>query len=376
MKLCVFPNDPLESYLKKGEIKPRYFNPENLFEEVHVISLFDSDTIPENVKELAGNAKLVIHVIGKTNILNVKSKEKKVTDLIKKIDPDVIRSFNPLLQGWLATKVGRKLEIPVIISLMGDYDRDLRYHARKNGKWIDYLKLKYSRYALERFSIKNADEIIIIYEFIRKYAENLGGKNINLIYNKIDLSKFSPEITPKIIEKKPIIICVGRLMKEKNQECLIHAIKDLDVILFLIGDGPQYSELVNLVEKLDLKQKVRFERSIPNNEINAYYTSADIFALPIKYGGFAIPALEAAASGIPVILPKQEFDSKPEIIEKFAMLIDNTPDSFQKAIKEILSNESLKNKMIKDGIETVKSISGDLMEKKEKELYLKIISKN
>lgn len=376
MKLCVFPNDPLESYLKKGEIKPRYFNPENLFDEVHVLSLFDSDTIPENVKELAGNAKLEIHVIGKTNLLNVKSKEKKVMGLIKKINPDVIRSFNPLLQGWLATKIGKKLEIPVIISLMGDYDRDLRYHARKNGKWIDYLKLKYTRNTLEMFSIRNADEIIIIYEFIRKYAENLGGKNINLIYNKIDLSKFSPEVAPKIIEKKPIIICVGRLMKEKNQECLIHAIKDLDVILLLVGDGPQYLELFNLVEKLDLKQKVRFERSIPNNEINAYYTSADIFALPIKYGGFAIPALEAAASGIPVILPKQKFDSNPEIIEKFAMLVDNTPDSFQKAIKEILSNESLKNKMIKAGIETVKSISGDLMEKKEKELYLKIISKN
>jgi len=376
MKLCVFPNDPLESYLKKGEIKPRYFNPENLFEEIHVLSLFDSDTVPENVKELAGNAKLEIHIIGKTNLLNVKLKEKKVIELIKKINPDVIRSFNPLLQGWLATKIGKKLKIPVIISLMGDYDRDLRYHARKNGKWINYLKLKYTRNTLEMFSIKNADGIIIIYEFIRKYAESLGGKNINLIYNKIDLSKFSPKIIPKIIEKKPIIICVGRLMKEKNQECLIHAIKDLDVILLLVGDGPQYSELVNLVEKLDLKQKVRFERSIPNNEINAYYTSADIFALPIKYGGFAIPALEAAASGIPVILPKQKFDSNPEIIEKFAMLVDNTSDSFQKAIKEILSNESLKNKMIKNGVETVKSISGDLMEKKENELYLKIISKN
>ena len=42
-KLCVFPNDPLKSYFKKGEIKPRYFNPKNIFDEVHVISLFDDD---------------------------------------------------------------------------------------------------------------------------------------------------------------------------------------------------------------------------------------------------------------------------------------------------------------------------------------------
>ena len=258
---------------------------------------------------------------------------------------------------------------------MGDYDRDLRYHAKKNKKWINYLKLVYSKNTLEKFSIKNADEIIIIYEFIRKYAENLGAKNINLIYNKIDLSKFSPNTTPKIIENKPIIICVGRLMKEKNQECLIHAIKNLDVILLIIGDGVQYSELVNLVEKLDLKQKVRFEKSVPNDEINAYYTSADIFALPIKYGGFAIPALEAAASGIPVILPKQEFDSKPEVIEEFAILVENIPNAFEAAIKKILSNNLLKNKMIENGFKTVKSISGELMEEKEEKLYLKVISK-
>jgi len=375
LKLCVFPNDPLESYLKKGEIKSRYFNPKNLFDEIHVISLFDSDTKSENVKELAGNADLKIHIVGKTNLLNVKLKEKKITDLIKNINPDIIRSFNPLLQGWLATKIGKKLNIPVIISLMGDYDRDLRHHAKKNRQWINYLKLKYSRMILENFSIKNADEIIIIYEFIRKYAENMNAKNINLIYNRIDLSKFSPNAKPEIIESKPIIICVGRLIEEKNQKTLIQAIKDLDVILLLVGDGLQYTELVDLVEELDLKQKVRFERSIPNNKINGYYTSAKIFALPIKYGGFAIPVLEAAASGVPVILPKQKFNSKPEIIEKFAMLVDNTPNSFQNAIKKILLDESLRNEMIKKGLDTVKSISGDLMEEKEKDLYLKIIKK-
>jgi len=376
MKLCVFPNDPLISYLQKGEIKSRYFNPKNMFEEIHVISLFDSDVEPEQVKELAGDSVLKIHTIGKTNLLNVKSKKKKVIDLIKGINPDVIRSYNPLLQGWLATKAGKELGIPVVISLMGDYDRDLRYYAKKNKKLLNYLKLKYSRNSLEKVSIKNADAIIIIYEFIRKYAEDLGANNINLIYNRIDLSKFSPNTKPAINESKPIVICVGRLMKEKNQECLIYAVKDLDVILLLIGDGSDYEKLVNLVQELGIKQKVRFEKSVPNKDINSYYTSAKIFALPIKYGGFAIPALEAAASGIPVILPKQEFDSPLEIINKFALLVDNNPDSFRNGIRKVLSDETFRNQMIKNGLKTVKDISGDLMEEKEKELYLKIISKN
>tara|TARA_B110001454_G_scaffold116532_1_gene108971 strand:- start:3581 stop:4711 length:1131 start_codon:yes stop_codon:yes gene_type:complete len=375
MKLCVFPNDPLESYLKKGEIKPRYFNPKNLFDEIHVISLFDSDVEEDKVKIVAGNANFKIHVVGKVNLLNKNKMKQKIINLIKEIKPDVIRSYNPLLQGWIAANVKKELNIPLVISLHGNYDLDLRYQAKVNRDYKSFLRLQITKQILEKFALRNADQIIIVYEFIRNYAKKLGGKNINLIYNRIDLSKFSPNVTPKIIEEKPIIICVGRLMKEKNQECLIYAIKDLDVILLLIGDGPQYSDLKNLVEKLNLKHKVRFERVISNDEINGYYTSADIFAQPTNYGGFSIPVLEAAASGIPVILPKQNFKSQPEIVEKFAMLVDNTAESFQFAIKEILSNELLKSKMQKEGIETTKKIRGDLMEEKEKELYLKVISK-
>ncbi|CDI06466.1 glycosyltransferase [Candidatus Nitrosotenuis uzonensis] len=376
MKICIFPNDPLLAYYKKGEIKSRYFNPKNVFDEIHVISLFDSDIEEEKVKSMAGNADLKIHVVGKTTLLNYKKKKDVVKKIVKKISPDVIRSYNPLLQGWIAVKVGKELNIPVIISLMGDYDRDLRYFAKKNKDWQSYLKLSYSRRALESFSIKNADEIIIIYEFIRNYAKKMGAKNINLIYNRVDLTRFSPDVPPAFKESKPVIICVGRLMKEKNQECLVRAIKDLDVILLLVGDGPEYERLKSLVGELGLQDKVRFERSIPNNDINKFYAASNVFALPIKYGGFAIPVLEAAASGLPVILPKQEFDSNPDLINKFAMFIDNNPSAFARAITKVLSDSGLREKMIKAGLDAVKKIHGDIMEEREKDLYLKIIKKN
>jgi 1,2-diacylglycerol 3-alpha-glucosyltransferase len=375
-KLCVFPNDPLSAYLKKGEIKARYFNPKNLFDEIHIISLFDSDVKAEDVQKIAGTAVLKIHVIGKTNLLNVKPRKNQVIDLLKKIKPDVIRSYNPLLQGWIAVKAGKEIGIPIVISLMGDYDRDLRNYAKRNGNWVSFLKLKFSRNYLEAFSISNANEIIIIYDFIRNYAKEMGAKNINLIYNRIDLSQFSPHTKPEFKESKPIIICVGRLMKEKNQECLIKAIKDLNVILLLIGDGPQYNELVSLAKNLGISNRVQFIKSAPHNEIHKYYTSGKIFALPIKYGGFAIPVLEAAASGLPIILPKQEFDPNPDLIKDFAKLVDNNPESFKNAISEILSDDSLYKKMANSGLKVVKRINGDLMEEKEEQLYLKLFKQN
>ena len=87
-------------------------------------------------------------------------------------------------------------------------------------------------------------------------------------------------------------------------------------------------------------------------------------------------ALEAASSGIPVILPKQEFNSNPEIIKDFALLVNNNPDSFKNAIKKILLNKSLREELIQKGLNVTKTISSKLMEQKENKLYLNILSKN
>ena len=376
MKICVFPNDPLKAYYEKGEIKDRYFNPKNIFDEVHVISLFDDEVEEEKVKIVSGSADFKIHKMGKVTLINKNRKKKKIIELIKSINPDVIRSFNPLLQGWMAAQVKQELKIPLVISLHGDYDRDLRHQAKQNSNYKGFLKLQLTKQVLEKFALSEADEVIIIYDFIRDYAKRMQAKSINLIYNRVDLKKFSPQTKEEFVETVPVIICVGRLIKEKNQECLIHAIKDLNVKLLLIGNGVEYNNLKQLVSSLNLENKVRFETSISHDKIHSYYAAADIFALPIKYGGFAIPALEAAASGLPVILPKQEFDPNPELIKDFAFLVDNNPESFSNAIKRILSDEPFRNELIANGIKVTKEISSESMEEKEKDLYLKLLKKD
>lgn len=105
-----FPNDPLLSYYKKGEIKERYFNPKNISNKIHIISLFDSDINKEKVKKVAGNANFKIHV-RKINLLNKNKMKKKIIKLINEIKPDIIRSYNPLLQGWIAAHVKKELSI-------------------------------------------------------------------------------------------------------------------------------------------------------------------------------------------------------------------------------------------------------------------------
>ena len=77
MKLCVFPNDPLQAYFDKGEIKERYYNPQNFFDEIHFITLIEQDIDTSKIQTIAGKAKIVIHSVGKINIKNRKKYVKK-----------------------------------------------------------------------------------------------------------------------------------------------------------------------------------------------------------------------------------------------------------------------------------------------------------
>ena len=63
MRLCVFPNDPIVSYFNKGEIKEKYYNPNNFFDELHIISLIEKDIEESKVQSLAGKSKLKIHSV-------------------------------------------------------------------------------------------------------------------------------------------------------------------------------------------------------------------------------------------------------------------------------------------------------------------------
>ena len=375
MKICIFPNDSLLSYFSKGEIKKGYFNPKDFFEEVHVISLFDEEIDENQVQKLAGSGALKIHNIGKTNLANYKNKEERVIKLIQKINPSIIRAFNPLVQGWLAIKAGKKLHIPIVISLHTNYEQQ-KSESKKRGKYFRFLKLTYTANKIEKYVLKNADAVICVYEFIVDYAKKMGANNIHVIYNKIDLQQFSPNIKKKFFSKIPVILTVGRLIDQKNPKHIIEAVKNLQVELLIIGDGPNYNSLNYLVQSLELSNKVKFIKSVPHEKLNSYYVSSDIFAQPLEnLGGISMPVMEAMACGLPVVMTERS-ESYPEIIDDAVFFVKNNPLEFQNAFKKILSDLELKNSLEKKSLGIMAKIGGDVMEKKECKLYQELLKKS
>lgn len=372
MKLCVFPNDPLKAYLEKGEIKERYYNPCNIFDKLDIISFTKKDVEESKVQSLAGTAKFKIHSVGKITYLNKSMKKNKILKLVKEINPDVIRSYNPLLEGWIAAHCSEKLKIPFFVSLHIQYDGLRKLVKSKNYK--KYLALKYSQKNIEPFVLSKANKITAVYKIIDPYVVKICNKHPEILYNRIDLKRF--QTGKKILSyDKPLVLSVGRLTSQKNHDCIIKAIKDLDVALLIIGDGELKETLLSLVKKLGIGKKVIFKNSVPNEQIQDYYKSADLFALAYdpNIEGLPIPVLEAMASGLPLVISRP-IPNLSDGLEGAAAFSDIEPESFSIAIKKILENASYTKELAKNAQIKSLGFDGSNIEEREAQIYQDLLS--
>jgi len=374
MKLCVFPNDPLIRYFEKGEIKERYFNPKNIFGEIHIISFIDKDVEVERAQILFGSARIFIYSVGKISFLNKNKKRDKVLEIVEKIKPDIIRSYNTLLCGWVAAYCSDKLKIPFFVSIHVQYDGLRKIIKKSNYK--KYLALSYSQKKIEPYVLSKANKITAVYRIIEPYVIKHCGKSPEILYNRVELDRFRKG--EKILDyEKPLIITVGRLTPQKNPHILIKAMKNLDAYLMVIGDGELRNSLEELIKEMKLEGKIIFKKSVPNNMIQNFYKSADVFALAYnaEIEGVPIPVLEAMATGVPCVIPKP-IKGLSDGLENAVCFADLNPESFSTEIKKILSDPELAKTLSKNALEKSKEFDGVIIEKKEAEIYKTLFYSN
>jgi glycosyltransferase involved in cell wall biosynthesis len=101
---------------------------------------------------------------------------------------------------------------------------------------------------------------------------------------------------------KKILLTICRLHPQKDVRTLIQAINLLrneNLVLFIVGDGPDRKKLEKLVDNLNLQNKVKFLGF--QREVKKILKDADIFILSTRWEGLPLVILEAWASKVPVI---------------------------------------------------------------------------
>jgi glycosyltransferase EpsF len=138
------------------------------------------------------------------------------------------------------------------------------------------------------------------------------GEEAFLLRNAIDLTRFvrddfkSATLRKKYgLSEQKVVGFVGRFVYQKNVPFLVEAFAMLalerkDCTLVLAGDGKDRPEIEKLIEKYKLEDRVLILPEI--KDVQNYYALFDVFALPSRYEGLPLVAVEAQAMGIPCLL--------------------------------------------------------------------------
>jgi glycosyltransferase involved in cell wall biosynthesis len=102
----------------------------------------------------------------------------------------------------------------------------------------------------------------------------------------------------------------------KSLETLIDAFRPIvarwpHARLWLVGDGPQRSELIQRVADANLRFNVLLPGSF--DDIESILHAADVFVLPSLHEGLSVSLLEAMSAGVPVIA--SDIPGNREVIE-------------------------------------------------------------
>jgi len=136
-------------------------------------------------------------------------------------------------------------------------------------------------------------------------------KNGVVIYNGIPEPEFlEREAARKFFEEKLkinlknkfVIDSIGRLDYSKNYEFLIEIFPEIlkikpGAIAIIVGEGPERKRLENLLEKLNLKEKIFLIGEL--KDASKYLKAFDLFILPSRYEGLSITLIEALFAQIP-----------------------------------------------------------------------------
>jgi rhamnosyl/mannosyltransferase len=142
-----------------------------------------------------------------------------------------------------------------------------------------------------------------------------------------------------------LVLSVGRLVYYKGFEHLIRAMTKVRGKLLIIGDGPLRGDLLDLVARLDLSEKVILAGNIPG-KLTPYYHAADVFVLAsvARSEAFGIVQIEAMAAGLPVV--NTGLDSGVPFVSLHGQtgftVPPADPDSLADAINHLLDDNELR----------------------------------
>jgi glycosyltransferase involved in cell wall biosynthesis len=345
--LLVVTVDRPSAWIAKGEVVDRYYNPDDVFDDVHLLLLNDDRPPPGALRRLVGRASVHVHNVPAGPAVFARSLGwrprllgaalRGAIDTGCRVRADVVRTYGPGIDAFVAREVARRTAHPYLVSVHVNPDEDLRRRDRRIGGWKAGLAARASG-AVERLVLRDADLVMPVYESIVPYLRRCGVERYEVVYNVINARGLQPKHDYGL-HRPARLLSVGRQVAAKDPTPIIRALVERpDAVLTVIGDGPYHDRLVVVAKDHDLADRVTFRRSVANDELMSMLVEQDLVVLHTEYWELSKVMLETLLTGVPLVVNRRHGEAVPELTSEICRLVDGSAHGYASALRALLSD--------------------------------------
>ncbi len=213
--------------------------------------------------------------------------------------PDLVHLATPGPLPWEALRAARSMRIAT--------SSDFRTHFHRYSSYYHLGALAAVVLRGLRYFHNRSDRTFVPTRAVERELAAAGFQRLSVVGRGVDATQFDPaRRSPELRAAwgarpdAPVLLCVGRVAKEKNIGLALRAFESLrqvrpDARLVVVGDGP-------LRARLEAEHPAALFVGVKRGDALAEcYASADLFVFPSLSETFGNVTLEALASGLPVV---------------------------------------------------------------------------
>jgi N-acetyl-alpha-D-glucosaminyl L-malate synthase BshA len=199
---------------------------------------------------------------------------------------------------------------------------DVRLVTTLHGTDITIVGQDPSFHAITKFSIEKSDHITAVSDYLRAETFNAFGCtacNVEVIHNFVDPAVYDRSAHPRALAglvgaDRKVLVHVSNFRPVKRVRDVVRVYarvaREIPSVLVMVGDGPDRVDAENEARTLGVARDVHFLGKI--DIVAPLLASADLFVLPSESESFGLSALEALASGVPVVASRA--GGLPEVV--------------------------------------------------------------
>lgn len=285
--------------------------------------------------------------------------------------PDLVHLHAPFFLGWAATRVARHLGIPCVATYHTDFVRYVRYHG---WHWLEPLLRWHNRL------VYNACDVTISpSRTVQAALQAAGIRNTVVLPHGVDCRAFSPRFRSAgwrqpFGDGHVVLLCVGRLVWEKNLRLLAQALRTLyaqrtDFAFIFVGDGP-----VRQVLQAQLP-RAYFLGTQTGDALATAYASSDALVFPSATETFGNVTLEAMASGLPCVVANA--GGSADVVQPGATGLHfraaSAPDLVRQ-IQRVLDEPALRRQLGQQALAYARTQDWDVVLSRQQQLYAQAVA--